>query len=586
MNKKMILFALSGMLCLIISSCGGGSGGSSGSGAVSASVSESSGSINLSGKVWRDQNQDKIINANETGIPSIKVNLFRDSNGNNTLDSTDELITTTNADWDGNYSFNVTNTTGTYFISIDIQSGINGLLLTTESADTITSPSFVALRINVTNLDAVITALNFGFVNLAKWKADISSNGTGFPFGSPFISSPAIAPDGTIYIGSTNHFLYAFFPNGTLKWKYEVGDKIVASPAIGSDGTIYVGSADRQFYAINPDGSLKWVFATKSILSSSAAIATDGTIYVGGTHLDLTIICVGSDKQTTVQLGELYAINPNGTLKWSFPLSGVVNSSPAVASDGTIYIGSDGDFKFDISNPCGIKFSPAVPSTYPPSDANPFFPVNGHVYAVNANGTLKWDFKTLGHVESSPAIGDDGTIYIGSHYPLEAYGATRSDLVGVGSLTTGYLYAINPKGTIKWYTDLFGAVDSSPSIASDGTIYVGSDKNDFFAVDPSGTIKWQYPTRGDVKSSPAIASDGTIYVGSNDGSLYAINPDGTVKSRFILSEGSVNSSPNIGLDGTLYFATENDVHALIVSSPLAEAPWPKFRRDLVNTGRK
>ena len=40
------------------------------------------------------------------------------------------------------------------------------------------------------------------------------------------------------------------------------GDLIFSSPAIGLDGTIYVGSYDINLYAINPDGSLKWKYAT------------------------------------------------------------------------------------------------------------------------------------------------------------------------------------------------------------------------------------------------------------------------------------------------------------------------------------
>ena len=405
-------------------------------------------------------------------------------------------------------------------------------------------------------------------------------------------SSPAIAPDGTIYVGSTDCSLYALKSDGTVKWRYVTGDHIVASPTVGSDGTVYVGSNDRQLYAINPDGTLKWIYPTKVVLSSSPALGTDGTIYVGGTHLDKTILCTGSP---VVQLSEFYAINPNGTLKWNITLSGNVNSSPVIASDGTIYIGSTGDILFDRINPCDAA------TEFPASDANPLYPVNGHVYAINANGTLKWDFKTLGAVDSSAAIAPDGTIYIGSDYSTYAYkGADKTNLMEIGSLSTGFLYAINPNGTLKWVTDLFGDVKSSPAIGSDGTIYVGSDKEDVFAVNPDGTIKWQYPTRGPVRSSPSLAADGTIYIGSNDASLYGLNPDGTLKFRFI-ANASVNSSPAITADGTVYFASGIPVnpdyphpvvagspvlHALVGGSPLAETPWPKFRRDLPNTGRQ
>ena len=59
-----------------------------------------------------------------------------------------------------------------------------------------------------------------------------------------------------------------------------------------------------------------------------------------------------------------------------------------------------------------------------------------------------------------------------------------------------------------------GVVGSSPAIASDGTIYVGSEDSKLYAINPNGTLQWAYTTGGSVYSSPALASDGTIYVGS------------------------------------------------------------------------
>ena len=54
---------------------------------------------------------------------------------------------------------------------------------------------------------------------------------------------------------------------------------------------------------------------------------------------------------------------------------------------------------------------------------------------------------------------------------------------------------------------------SSPAIGSDGTIYVGSDYDDLYAINPDGSIKWEFNAgRGRVDSSPTIGSDGTIYV--------------------------------------------------------------------------
>ena len=74
-------------------------------------------------------------------------------------------------------------------------------------------------------------------------------------------------------------------------------------------------------------------------------------------------------------------------------------------------------------------------------------------------------------------------------------------------------------------------IDCSPAIGADGTIYVGCYQS-LYAINPDGSQKWSFPTRDRVGSSVAIGVDGTIYVGSSDGNLYAINPDGSQKWSF------------------------------------------------------
>jgi outer membrane protein assembly factor BamB len=90
-------------------------------------------------------------------------------------------------------------------------------------------------------------------------------------------------------------------------------------------------------------------------------------------------------------------------------------------------------------------------------------------------------------------------------------------------------------GALRWQFTTRNHVESSPSIGSDGTIYFGSDDGNVYAVDPYGNQKWKFTTLGSsiVRSSPAIGADGTIYVGSEGGrsygGIYALNPNGTQK---------------------------------------------------------
>ena len=67
---------------------------------------------------------------------------------------------------------------------------------------------------------------------------------------------------------------------------------------------------------------------------------------------------------------------------------------------------------------------------------------------------------------------------------------------------------------------------SSPAIGDDGTVYIGSEDKKVYALDgATGTKKWEFETgksQYGVRSSPVIGPDGTIYIGSYDKKLYAL----------------------------------------------------------------
>jgi len=78
-------------------------------------------------------------------------------------------------------------------------------------------------------------------------------------------------------------------------------------------------------------------------------------------------------------------------------------------------------------------------------------------------------------------------------------------------------------GEKLWEFETGDKVASTPAIGSDGTVYVGSWDNKLYAINGKSGVKlWEFETGDAVLSSPAIGSDGTVYVGSNDNKLYAI----------------------------------------------------------------
>jgi len=141
--------------------------------------------------------------------------------------------------------------------------------------------------------------------------------------GFNFHSMPAIGADGTVYVYSEAN-LYIFSPQGKRKGKFDYEGR---SPVIGQDGTVFTGTI--HFRALNPDGSLKWQkFVFDYPFGSTLSIGSDGTLY-GGTYEE-----------------NMIAYNPDGSIRFIYPTSANVITSPAIDSHGNIYVGSSNNVFF------------------------------------------------------------------------------------------------------------------------------------------------------------------------------------------------------------------------------------------------
>ena len=117
-------------------------------------------------------------------------------------------------------------------------------------------------------------------------------------------------------------------------------------------------------------------------------------------------------------------------------------------------------------------------------------------------GAKKWSFKTGGDVDSSPAIGPDGTVYFGS-WDHSVYALKGTN------------------GALVWKFKTGNPVFSSPAVGRDGTVYIGSWDKTFYALNGrSGAIRWTFKTKAAIESSPVIGNNGFVHIGSNDGKLY------------------------------------------------------------------
>lgn len=167
-------------------------------------------------------------------------------------------------------------------------------------------------------------------------------------------------------------------------------------------------------------------------------------------------------------------------------------------------------------------------------------------YAFDPIGNrVKWSHDAGEVIDSASTIGEDGSIYVPS---------------GNG------LYSFAPDGRQRWHLDLLKLENHfSPStiywwegnavVGPNGWVYAGCDDFHVYAIDPSGKIRWKALTGCCVWTAACFGPDNTVYLVSFDFRLYAFDSlTGKVKwSRNM--KNFVVSSPMLAADGTLYFGS-------------------------------
>jgi len=477
-----------------------------------------------------------------------------------------------------------------------------------------TSPSRVETSIEV-------PAIYAGADDGALYAFDAATGNVLWSFRVPntwFRSSPAVGDDGSIYIGSYEGAqrdqgdLYAFRPDGTLKWLYpaldeEPLDAISASPVIGGDDVVYIATHAGEVHAVDAaDGQARWVRAIEEEgiadeLRSSPALSSSGTLYIGSMN------------------GRLYALDSgSGEIMWRYPASGqtalgALESSPALDSDlvrlyfvnevatgdpsrlhlGTGAQGDPGDEPAgEIAQSFGAtgqaKFAqefrtharqsePAMPSVLPGGSYTVDFWARAalesptteqawmrfsvfHCTAADPVGTQIFSFPEQDIQSSTAPVRYQAQATLASAVALQPTDYLRVEVWSRVALESGH------SATVRFAFD--GEFVSHFEVPLEAErIYIGSDDGNIYCLQSTVTepnvvepqLEWSYATGDAVTATPAIGPDRTVYVGSLDHKLYALDPDGTLASGAwpFQAAGEIQSSAAVTASdpARIYFAT-------------------------------
>jgi outer membrane protein assembly factor BamB len=210
----------------------------------------------------------------------------------------------------------------------------------------------------------------------------------------------------------------------------------------------------------------------------------------------------------------LYSVDPaSGTQKWSFPTSNRLIAAPLVTQD--------------------MIFQPSS---------------DHYIYALNLSGTLVWKAETGDPIWATPATDPNcGCVYVASmdHHIYE-YRATDGRLLMKSE-------------------DLGGAVVGTPAIGSDGTIYVGTFNKEMLALDPTNlAIKLRYSTQDWVWGGPTL-SNNVLYFGDLSSSFYALKTTDFTALWRIQANSAIVSTPVVAGEN-IYFSAESDTLYIVNSA--------------------
>lgn len=305
-----------------------------------------------------------------------------------------------------------------------------------------------------------------------------------------------VMSNGNLVFGNSDYKVFCLGPQGNQIWSYNVDNQVIEAPAVDpGSNRVFVGTVSGTVYGLNSDGGQLWTRDLQTPVGGDL-IFKNNVLYVAGFN------------------GGLWALNPdNGDTQWEANLPSNIMGSPAVAADGTVYIGCQ----------------------------------DNKLYAVKS-GSVQWSIPTGGEVWATPAIALDQTLYFGSN--------------------DGWLYAIKSDGTTKWVEEVGGQLWGRPWISEDGFVYVSSTSKYVtkFETNFGGKI-WEKKTEGISNSSPVQGDDGTIYVGTTGGKIFALEPEnGDVKWTYQVGN-TIHATPVVN-NGMVYFgSTDRNFYALWTVQP-------------------
>ena len=299
-------------------------------------------------------------------------------------------------------------------------------------------------------------------------------------------ATAAIAPDGSLFVGSSAGAFFCFEVDGKRRWRAQLEGAISSEPLYDfTTDTVFVGADDGKMYALDTvTGKTRWRYVTQGVVVPRP-IVSEG----------LVIFSTSEDR--------VYALNAtDGSWKWQYGREKpdyftIQGYSGVTVSEGLTFVGfSDGTL----------------------------------VALKSATGELIWERPLAGNkrrfvdVDGTPTVWGD-TIYTSSY--------------------ANGVFAVNKKtGSVQWHLPVEGA---SAIAATTAGLFFTAPKLGLVAITMRGKGRWRQAIAEGVPSRPIVVDDLVFLTGTRTGLFVASARSGTLYQYFDPGEG-ISAAPAVGSD--------------------------------------
>ncbi len=352
-----------------------------------------------------------------------------------------------------------------------------------------------------------------------------------------------------------------FFEDGPLEVSVEVDDPSAIELVTFRGNGLMVGELTGPPYEITADWSS--LFIDEESLPTGVFVQIDAVDFLGQRTTEAANIRVLRRLEWTHEtLGEIWgaaafmpdgnivfanknnkvvALRLDGSEAWSVTTNGAIDMAPAVHPDnGRVYVGTSAGTVYAYDPGGGNPWTTDISS--PPGgdlvyahDTVYVAGFNGVVHALNAgDGSTRWTVALPDQILAAPTVADDGTVYIGCQ--------------------DDNFYALRDGG-IVWSAATGDEVWAAAALGPGGTVFFGSNDGWVYAVDSDGSPRWSVEVEGQIWGRLLVTDEPALYVSSTSRHIHRLDPATGRTDWHARTEGMTNSSPVEGPDGTIYVGT-------------------------------